>query len=1015
MFFRMIRFGVVFLFAVLTWAQSTGTIRGNVKDDTGGVIPGATVSVTGNNLPKALTTTTQADGSYTVRNVPPGTYSLTATYPNLEQPAPLTVTVTAGQAASASVVMTVQEQKQEITVTDTNENQVSVDPANNASALVLQKEDLDALPDDPDDLQADLEALAGPAAGPGGNQIYIDGFTGGTMPPKSSIREIRINSNPFSAEFDKLGYGRIQIFTKPGTDKFHGQGMYDISDDIWNSRNPFLTVNPPFRTQMFGGNVSGPIGKHASFFFDVERRQIDDNGIITASIPTADFLSSVSYQNFYPTPQRRTNFSPRIDWQIGANNTLSMRYRYLDNNREVTHIGAFDLPQLTVGPVTYASNGYTEPMTDNEFQVVETAVINTHVVNETHFDYERTNTRYTSFSTAPELNVSQSFVAGGSGYSSAQYPHSYTLENYYEGQNYTSITWGAHVTKFGARLRTSLMDQSSPQNFNGEYAFLGGTFALLNPTTLTPTGAKGPLTSIQQYLLTQQLINAGIPFPTINSLGYGPSKFTITEGNPYIGLSQTDLGPFVQDDWRILPNLTLSLGVRYEWQTNISDNSDWAPRLGIAWAPGQKAGRGRPKLVVRAGWGYFYDRFALQNVLNARLYGLSGPHQSIYTVDNPGIYDATYSIAPPQSALTLSNTAQHYVIDNNLRAPQLMETVIGIDRQLASRTTLSINLINSRGTHELLTDDINAPLPIPGELPPGASELVGGPRGLLNSNDVGFRPYGNIGDIYDYQSVGIYKQVQAMVNVSTMLAKRLTIFSHYSYNQAHSDSDGIGTLPADPYNIAANWGRAALDIHHQLFVGGSFLYKWGIRLSPFLVIHSGIPFNVTTGTDLYLQGTVTPTARPQPVAAGTPGAVSTPIGYLNPYPLVGAPILERNFATGPGYIGFNLRASKTWGFGTTKFEGPSGGARAGGGGYGGHGGGFGGPGRLFGGESTEHRYNLTLSINARNILNHENLNTPNGALTSPYFFESTGITGGYGAEATASNQRRIDMRLQFSF
>ena len=137
-----------------------------------------------------------------------------------------------------------------------------------------------------------LQALGGPSAGPGGNQIYIDGFTGGRLPPKASIREIRINSNPFSAEFDKLGYGRIQIFTKPGTDKFHGQGYYNISDGIWNSRNPFLTSIPPFRTQLFGGNVSGPIGKHASFFIDVERRNIDDNGIITATIPTADFLGS---------------------------------------------------------------------------------------------------------------------------------------------------------------------------------------------------------------------------------------------------------------------------------------------------------------------------------------------------------------------------------------------------------------------------------------------------------------------------------------------------------------------------------------------------------------------------------------------------------------------------------------------------------------------------------------------------------------------------------------------------
>ena len=122
-------------------------------------------------------------------------------------------------------------------------------------------------------------------------------------------------------------------------------------------------------------------------------------------------------------------------------------------------------------------------------------------------------------------------------------------------------------------------------------------------------------------------------------------------------------------------------------------------------------------------------------------------------------------------------------------------------------------------------------------------------------------------------------------------------------------------------------------------------------------------------------------------------------------------MIPRNYATGPGYIGLNLRLSKTWGFGTTKFQGPSGGARSNQGGGHGHGGGFfGGP-----GEGSEHRYNVILSVNVRNILNHENLNTPNGALTSPYFLESTGITGGYGAEATASNQRRMDIQLRFLF
>jgi hypothetical protein len=226
-----------------------------------------------------------------------------------------------------------------------------------------------------------------------------------------------------------------------------------------------------------------------------------------------------------------------------------------------------------------------------------------------------------------------------------------------------------------------------------------------------------------------------------------------------------------------------------------------------------------------------------------------------------------------------------------------------------------------------------------------------------------------------------------------------------------------------------------------MFVGGSFSAPWKVRLSPFFVARSGIPFNITTGTDLYLTGQVAATARPSVAGGAGAGVIDTPYGFLSAIPAAGQSLIERNAGNGPGFIELNLRLSRTWGFGSTKFKGESGGAtsRQGGGppgggpgpgGGGGRGGGGGGGGPMGGGggggfgggggpprldSSTEHRFNLTLSIMARNILNHENLNTPNGALTSLYFLQSTGISGGFGPESTASNQRRIDLQLRFSF
>ncbi len=725
--------------------SGNGTITGTVKDDTGGVIPGATITVS---TEKGAVQTVQSggDGTYAFRGLPPGSYSVSASYSGLQQEGATAITLAPGQAATGNITMTLQVQKQEVTVTDTAVNTVSTDPANNAGALVLRQEDLDALPDDPDDLEADLQALAGPSAGPGGNQIFIDGFTGGRLPPKESIREIRINSNPFSAEFDKLGFGRIQIFTKPGSDKFHGQGMYSISDNVWNARNPFSTVNPPFRSQQYGGNVSGPLGKHASFFIDAERRAIDDNGIIVATIPSGDFLGAQSFgngnpqtPNYFATPQRRTTASPRVDYQLNSNNTLSFRYSYLQNDRPITGIGSFNLPSTTIGTYNFTGAGYGTDTEEHTLQVVETAVLSAKVVNETHFQFDRSSQTWTSQSQAPQLNVSQSFSIGGSGYSAPGYSGSYDHESGYELQNYTSLTQGAHTIKFGLRIRASTLENSSPRNFNGVYSFLGGTFPNLDPNTLGPIAGSSSLSSLQQYSLTERLLGLGLTSQAVAALGYGPSKYTVSAGNPYVSFYQMDFGPFIQDDWKVRPNLTLSLGLRWESQTNIYDHSDWAPRFAFAWSPDAKAGGGRAKTVIRGGWGVFYDRFSAANVMTAYRY-LSGDPLRTYTVNNPTTFTGAFN-TQITSGLT-STSSQVYQIDRSLQAPMLMQTAIGIERQLFGRTTLSFNFTNARGVHELRTVDINAPYYTnPNVLPAGTPVSAQLPlQGFITPIN---RPYGN--------------------------------------------------------------------------------------------------------------------------------------------------------------------------------------------------------------------------------------------------------------------------------
>src|SRR5207245_856651 len=258
----------------------TGSLRGQVTDQNGGSVPGAKVTVNGASG-MFKTTKTDKGGSYSFAGLPAGDYEVQASAPNLELAEPVKVNLKGG-VQTMDLQLKVVLAPEKVTVEENGAPSVSTDANSNASAQVFRGNDLDSLPDSPEDLQAALVALAGPSAGPNGGQIFIDGFSGGQLPSKESIREIRINQNPFAPEYDKLGFGRIEIFTKPGTDKFKGSIYFNFADQFWNTRNPYALQKAPFLLKEYGGSVSGAINKRASFFLDVRRDEVDNGSIINA-------------------------------------------------------------------------------------------------------------------------------------------------------------------------------------------------------------------------------------------------------------------------------------------------------------------------------------------------------------------------------------------------------------------------------------------------------------------------------------------------------------------------------------------------------------------------------------------------------------------------------------------------------------------------------------------------------------------------------------------------------------
>jgi hypothetical protein len=931
--------------SVSLFAQNA-VLRGLVSDESGAVIPGAKVALTG---PAGLHRNTTSDntGSYSFTGLSAGDYTVQASAPELAQAEAAKISLKGGS-QSLNLVLRVASMVEKVTVRENAAPSLSTDSTNNASALVLRGDDLQALSDDPDDLAADLAALAGPSAGPNGGAIFIDGFSGGELPPKESIREIRINQNPISPEYDKRGYGKIEIFTKPGADKYRGTADWNFADQFWNSRNPYSAQKAPFLLNELEGSAGGPLTKKSSFTVDAQRNMVDNGSITNAVTLDPQTLAIVPYYSVITTPGRYTKVSPRIDYQLGDKHTLMFRYGITHSDVKDNGIGAFDL----------AARGYHSQFTNQTVQASDTALVG-RAVNETRFQFYRTASQSIANTTGAAIQVLGSFNDGGS-----PLGHTFDTQNSYEFQNYTSMIKGRHSWRFGVRLREQSDDSVAPQNFNGAFIFGGG----------------GPdsIQSIERYRRTLLYERQGLSAAQIRALGGGATQFSLNAGTPELALRQFDAGIFAGDEWRARPNLTISLGLRYETQTNMGDRSDIAPRIALAWAPGATAKTPKAKTVLRAGFGMFYDRFGLGNTFTARRF--NGLVQQQYVVTNPDFFPNV----PLPSALTGFQTTQvTYTISPALRAPYIVQSALTVERQLPANTTLAVTYTNSHGLH------------------------------LLRSEDL----LGHAGPLFQMESTGLYNQNQIIANVNAKLNAGLSLFGFYVFNRARSNTDGVGTFAANPYNPTGEYGPAGTDIHHRFTLGGSINMRWAIRISPFMVVQTGPPFDITAGSDLY--GTTLLNGRPAfATDRSRPGLVQTSYGLLDPNPIPGEQLLPRNYGRGPGQVSMNLRIAKVIGFGREKgtgggdsrpaaSAGPANVAQAAGGGIG----------RIIGTPTTSHRYNLSIGLSIRNLLNHTNAGPIIGNITSPLFGFANQVSGGMNGEGfyETANNRRLESQLRFTF
>lgn len=821
-------------------------VRGTIYDPSGAVIRNAQVTAAQPDGP-AQTQTSSAEGRYCFPALPAGDYTLSISadgFATSEQ----RLTLAPPKPVVADVHLAIEVQQVQLDVSSDSVDQT--DPNRNGDAIVLKGNAVDELPTDPSQLQQELQAMSGGDA----PNIYVDGFSNGTIPPKNTIREIRINQNPYSARNDTdPGGGMIEILTKPGTGKMHGDLLVFGNDSSLNTKNPFVQTQPSYHSVQFNTDVNGPITKKASYFFNFMRRSNQSNAVVNAETLDTSNLNQVVFTEALPNPNTLDRFGSRFDLQLGTKSTIIAQYSYTDREQLNGGVGQLVLP----------SEAFNTSTITHQWQLSNSQVFGAKVVNDTRFQYTRTRTSETPASTAPTVTVQGAFSGGGS-------PAGAFTDNQdnFELQNYIAIQAGKHYLSPGVRLRVNRDSNSSRAGYNGQF-----TFASLAAYQATLNGLAQGLTPAQ-----------------IASLGGGPSQFSITAGTPKVAIAVADVGLFYQDDWKVTPHFTLSYGLRYETQNYISEHHDFGPRLAFAWSLGAK--KDKPaKFVIRGGSGIFYTRLASTNILNAERQ--NGILQQQYIVASPDFYPAI----PPVSTVGPQNLPTIYQINPNFRSTYGIMSSIGIEHALGSRGLISAQYYSGRYNHVLVTRNANAPFP--------ETYSLGDPTS-------GVRPLGTRQNIYEYDSSGVARTNRLTLNANFRAKNEFSVYGFYQFRHRSSDANGFAS---NSYDLAQDYGRGNQDVRQTLFlsINSPLLYR-RIHLGAYVYANSGPPFNITVGQDL--NGDSQFNDRPAfATDLSRPSVVRTAYGVFDTNPIAGQTLIPINYGQSPAVISVSAEAYREFTFG----------------------------------------------------------------------------------------------------
>ena len=837
------------------------TLEGSVSDSSGAVISRATITLRNIFTNQSRTLTTDDLGFFRATALPVGTYEVRLEYPGFIPHQNTGVVLSLGQTVHLEIVLSPASASKQVTVTsqpsgiDTSQTSVasSVDQERIEELPVRSRNYLDFVLLAPGvSSSPTASAVTGSTpqtstgftfAGlrPQSNNVSIDGldnndeYTGSSRTELSPeiVQEFEVVNNGLSAESGGASGGSINVITRSGINTVHGDAFIFAQDSALNARDPFETQagKPSFRRFREGFALGGPIVKGRTFYYAAVEQEHNRGEIGSDIDPTVaaivnSFLATGAFPGlrtreittaFSPIARAETEAAGKLDHQLTKNTALMLRYAFT-NNKESGD--AFN----TSGLIDASARGsfFTS---DNALSGSLTTVLGSEAVSDLRFQVAtrhavlRTNQR-----SGPEIDIA-GLITFGQPYAG----NSERRENHYQADYTYARTRGKHLWKVGGTVNRVRLRADVPDGFDGVYLF--GSLA--------------------------------------DFLAASPDEFRQAFGSARVDFPVTSFGGFVQDHWSVARELTLDLGVRYDFERLPAgfnqDTNNVSPRIGLAWSPS-------PKWVLRAGYGIFFDRYVLANLTRAvEKNGVQAFEQVVDGSSAVSLFALTQG--GPLPVPTAGMPPSIFRPDPRMATPYSHQASAGAEYLLAKDLTLRTDYLFVHGVKLPRTLNVNLLPPL--SLAPANEASLGipdpRPQQIGRAVFSPARRNHQFNDVYQLQDSAGSTHNGVSLTLSRKMNEELEFSASYTLSKTYDDASNYDEQPQNSFNLAAD---DALSRQHQqqrfvfnalwdLPIGdeednagkqgpnrGWLTQTFGhIELAPIFTAESGRPVNPLTGLD----------------------------------------------------------------------------------------------------------------------------------------------------------------------